>query len=46
MRVKARQTIRAPWLLGQQLDRPHLHFHIADANSPLGAEGMPFVFTH
>jgi hypothetical protein len=23
---------------------PHLHFHIADANSLLGAEGMPFVF--
>jgi len=23
---------------------PHLHFHIADANSVLGAEGMPFVF--
>jgi len=23
---------------------PHLHFHLADANSPLGAEGIPFVF--
>jgi hypothetical protein len=23
---------------------PHLHFHIADGNSPLGAEGVPFVF--
>jgi murein DD-endopeptidase len=23
---------------------PHLHFHIADANSVLGAEGVPFVF--
>lgn len=22
---------------------PHLHFHVADANSPLGAEGLPFV---
>jgi murein DD-endopeptidase len=22
---------------------PHLHFHLADADSPLGAEGMPFV---
>ena len=22
---------------------PHLHFHLADANSPLDAEGMPFV---
>jgi murein DD-endopeptidase MepM/ murein hydrolase activator NlpD len=23
---------------------PHLHFHLADANSALGAEGLPFVF--
>lgn len=23
---------------------PHLHFHIADAPSPLGAEGLPYVF--
>lgn len=23
---------------------PHLHFHLSDANSDLGAEGMPFVF--
>ncbi len=22
---------------------PHLHFHVADANSTLGAEGLPFV---
>jgi hypothetical protein len=25
-------------------DAPHLHFHIADANSPLGAEGLPYRF--
>jgi hypothetical protein len=25
-------------------DAPHLHFHVADANSPLGSEGLPFVF--
>ena len=24
-------------------DSPHLHFHICDANSPLGSEGMPYV---
>ncbi len=24
---------------------PHLHFHVADANSLLGAEGVPFVFS-
>lgn len=23
---------------------PHLHFHVADRNSPLQAEGIPFVF--
>ena len=23
---------------------PHLHFHIGDADSPLGAEGLPYVF--
>jgi len=25
-------------------DAPHLHFHVTDGNSPLGAEGVPFVF--
>jgi hypothetical protein len=25
-------------------DAPHLHFHITDANSPAGAEGIPYVF--
>ena len=25
-------------------DAPHLHFHIADANSLLGAEGLPYSF--
>ena len=23
---------------------PHLHFHISDANSPLGSDGLPFAF--
>jgi hypothetical protein len=26
-------------------DAPHLHFHMTDANSPLGAEGIPYTFT-
>lgn len=32
-------------LLGNsgQADAPHLHFHITDGNSPLGAEGVPYV---
>jgi murein DD-endopeptidase MepM/ murein hydrolase activator NlpD len=24
---------------------PHLHFHLSDANSPLGCEGLPYAFT-
>ncbi len=24
-------------------DAPHLHFHVSDGNSPLGAEGLPYV---
>ncbi len=27
-----------------QTTGPHLHFHVADRNSPLGAEGVPFEF--
>ena len=23
---------------------PHLHFHVTNGNSPLGSEGLPFVF--
>jgi murein DD-endopeptidase MepM/ murein hydrolase activator NlpD len=23
---------------------PHLHFHVTDGNSPLGSEGLPFLF--
>jgi murein DD-endopeptidase len=25
-------------------DAPHLHFHVANGNLPLGAEGVPYVF--
>jgi hypothetical protein len=31
----------ADWQLGQ-LRCPHLHFQVTDANSPLGAEGIPY----
>jgi murein DD-endopeptidase len=25
-------------------DAPHLHFHVTDGRSPLGSEGVPYVF--
>jgi len=42
-RVKVGQVLA---LLGNSgnSDSPHLHFHICDSNSPLGAEGRPYVF--
>lgn len=48
IRVKIGDKVRrgqALALLGNsgQADAPHLHFHITDGNSPLGAEGVPYV---
>jgi murein DD-endopeptidase MepM/ murein hydrolase activator NlpD len=48
MRIKVGDKVRRGQvlaLLGNsgQADAPHLHFHIIDGNSPLGAEGMPYV---
>jgi murein DD-endopeptidase MepM/ murein hydrolase activator NlpD len=48
-RVKAGDKVRRGDILGLlgnsgNSDGPHLHFQICDANSPLGSEGLPFVF--
>lgn len=42
-RVRRGQTIAALGSTGDS-SRPHLHFHLADGDSPLAAEGLPFAF--
>lgn len=49
LRVKVGDKVKKGEVLGLlgnsgNSTAPHLHFHISDANSPLGAEGIPFVF--
>ncbi|MBY0493060.1 MAG: M23 family metallopeptidase [Cyanobacteria bacterium] len=50
VRVKAGQAVRRGDVIaqvgssGSSSIGPHLHLHVADANSVLGAEGTPFVF--
>jgi murein DD-endopeptidase MepM/ murein hydrolase activator NlpD len=42
-RVRRGQVIASLGFSGSS-NRPHLHFHVADGPSPLGAEGRPFAF--
>lgn len=49
IRVKAGQLVKKGEVIAAlgftgSTTGPHLHFHIANANSPLGAEGIPFAF--
>jgi murein DD-endopeptidase len=45
-RVTRGQVIAKLGASGSTSIGPHLHFHVADGNSLLAAEGVPFVFSH
>ncbi|MCI0387218.1 MAG: M23 family metallopeptidase [Acidobacteria bacterium] len=49
IRVKVGDKVRRGHILGLvgnsgNSTEPHLHFHISDANSPLGSDGLPYAF--
>jgi hypothetical protein len=49
LRVKVGDKVRRGQILGLlgnsgNSTEPHLHFHLCDANSPLGSEGLPYAF--
>jgi hypothetical protein len=48
IRVRVGDQVRTGQVLGLvgnsgNSTEPHLHFHLSDANSPLGSEGIPYV---
>jgi murein DD-endopeptidase MepM/ murein hydrolase activator NlpD len=50
LRVHLGEKVVAGQILGYlgnsgNSDEPHLHFQLMDANSPLGAEGIPYHYT-
>jgi murein DD-endopeptidase MepM/ murein hydrolase activator NlpD len=50
LRVKNGDKVRRGQVIGLvgnsgNSTEPHLHFHISNANSPLGSEGLPYAFT-
>jgi Peptidase family M23 len=49
VRVKVGDRVRRGQVLGRvgnsgNSTEPHLHFHVSDASSPLGSEGVPYAF--
>lgn len=49
LRVKVGDRVKRGRVLGLvgnsgNSTEPHLHFHVSDASSPLGSEGVPYVF--
>ena len=49
IRVKVGDRVKRGQVLGLvgnsgNSTEPHLHFHVSDASSPLGSEGVPYVF--
>jgi murein DD-endopeptidase MepM/ murein hydrolase activator NlpD len=49
LRVKVGDHVKRGQMLGLvgnsgNSTEPHLHFHIGESNSPLGSEGIPYVF--
>jgi murein DD-endopeptidase MepM/ murein hydrolase activator NlpD len=48
IRVRIGERVRTGQVLGLvgnsgNSTEPHLHFHVSDANSPLGSEGIPYI---